>query len=72
MFFGKGFTSATTPWLPVNNIDSTVDLQKSRTNSIWCTIRDLVDIKKSSITLVNGTIDYPMVDTDIFSFTRYL
>nr|CAH0113779.1 unnamed protein product [Daphnia galeata] len=65
-----GFTSATTPWLPVNNIDSTVDSQKSKTNSIWCTIRDLVDIKKSSITLVNGTIDYPMVDTDIFSFTR--
>ena len=68
---GKGFTSATTPWLPVNNNDPTVDLQKSRTNSIWWAVRDFVEIKKSSVTLTNGTIDFPTVSADIFSFTRY-
>lgn len=65
-----GFTVATNPWLPVNNNDPTVDLLKSRTNSIWCTIKDMITLKKSSLALTNGTIEFPMVDVDIFSFTR--
>ena len=31
----------------------------------------MISIKKSSLALTNGTIDFPMVDIDIFSFTRY-
>ncbi|KAK4008132.1 hypothetical protein OUZ56_013285 [Daphnia magna] len=65
-----GFTSAENPWLPVNNNDPTVDILKSRSNSLWNTIKDMIVIKKTSLALTNGTIDFPIVDTDIFSFTR--
>lgn len=37
---------------------------------MFVTIKDLIGIKKSSVAIINGTIDYPIVDADIFSFTR--
>ena len=65
-----GFTSAKTPWLPLNTNDQNAESQKKRLYSIWNTIKMLSVIKKSSVTLTNGTVDFPLVDNDIFSFTR--
>lgn len=67
----QGFTSAPTPWLPINNMDPTVDGQNKSSNSVMNTLKDLIAIKKSSITLLNGTIEFPIVEADVFSFTRY-
>ncbi len=68
-----GFTSAPTPWLPINSNDPTVDFQKSKTNSMWFTIKELNELKKSSLSLTNGTfefVDFAQPESDLFSFVR--
>lgn len=52
-------------------MDPTVDGQNKSSNSVMNTLKDLIAMKKSSITLLNGTIEFPIVEADVFSFTRY-
>ena len=68
-----GFTSAQQPWLPLNNNDPTVDYQKARTNSMWFTIKELNVLKKSYLSLSNGTcslVDFAQTESDMFAFVR--
>jgi len=65
-----GFTAAKIPWLPLNYNDQNVKSQMNVAKSLWNTIRQLGQLKKSSLALLNGTIDFPLISDAIFSFTR--
>jgi len=65
-----GFTSAKIPWLPLTYNEQNAMSQMTRMTSIWNTIQQLGRLKKSSTALLNGSIDFPVVDEAIFSFTR--
>ena len=66
-----GFTSAKISWLPINYNEQNVKSQMRRQTSLWNTIQQLGQLKKSSTALLNGNIDFPVVDETIFSFTRF-
>ena len=66
-----GFTSAKIPWLPLNYNEFNAKSQMNRMPSLWNSIQQLTRLKKSSVALLSGIIDFPVVDETIFSFTRF-
>jgi hypothetical protein len=50
---------------------NTADSQQKKSSSLWNSIVALNKLKNSSIALSHGSIDFPHVDDNIFSFTRF-
>ena len=67
-----GFTTAKTPWLPVNTFDlnHNVEALRNQTSSLWTSISLVNRLKRDSLSLTRGDVAFLIVDADILSFAR--
>uniref|UniRef100_T1JA57 alpha-glucosidase n=1 Tax=Strigamia maritima TaxID=126957 RepID=T1JA57_STRMM len=67
----SGFTEGNSSWLPVNENYKQLNVEKQKTEprSHLNTYRKTALLKKQQA-IINGSIDFPLITEDIFSFTR--